>query len=44
MCASVSGTEHHNQLVDTMDEVFEELNDLCDNDFEFNDEKMFVDW
>ena len=44
MCTSISGTEDYNQLVETMDEVFEELNDLCDNGFEFNDGKIYVDW
>ena len=44
MCASISETEDYNQFVEAMDKVFKELNDLCDNGFEFNNDKIYVDW
>ena len=36
--------EDYEQLVQTTDEVFAELNHLCEDGMEFDGEQIYIDW
>ena len=40
----VIGVEDYDQLVQTMDEVFAELNHLCKDGMAFDGEQIYIDW